>query len=234
MARGMKAALAIGLGMLFLGALVVGPGLVMAHESEHGGGGHGGGGGQGDGEGQGELTHLSLEGFVDVSSFPPTPLSLPLGPVAPAVVVTLTFGVPAVQVPITITPDTRVKGDDGVPGPITLTDGDRVKVDVQVIGNVLFARRLQLEEFPELKLRGAAKGIPGGSVHLPLASGALPVDFIVALGGSSITLPVRVTDKTNVKGGPFTLHNGDPTEVKAIVNNFMIVAVQVEREDDED
>jgi hypothetical protein len=219
MGRRLKAALPVVLGVLLLGALVVGPGVARADS---------------DGEGSDEITHLSLEGFVDA---PPSgaggSLPLPLAPGAPPVIVTLTFGVPAVQVLVTISPETRIRGETGLPTPITLVDGDRVKIDVRVVGNTLQARRLRLEEFPELKLRGLAQGIPGGSVPLPLAAGTV-VDFNIALGGSTVTLPVRVTSFTKIEDGSFTLNNGDAVEVKALVNDFLIVATKIEREDEEE
>jgi hypothetical protein len=70
-------------------------------------------------------------------------------------------------------------------------------------------------------------------VLLPLAAGTV-VDFNIALGGSTVTLPVRVTSFTKIEDGSFTLNDGDAVEVKALVKDFRIVATKIEREEEEE
>jgi hypothetical protein len=234
MIRRQVAILAMLLGLLYLGA----PPTAWAdgcgdRAADHGGGGgcggssggSSGGGGGGSSFGSETLTSLFLEGFVDV---PDEYLNLPLGPADPAVIVVVTFGIPAVQVPVTITPDTRIRDEKGNEADvIQLTDGDRVQLGIQVIGDVLWARRLQLQEFPEVKLEGVADEVPGGAVSLPLLpSGSTTI--LVRLGGSTLTLPVVITGQTKLDPPTFTINDGDLIRVKAIVNNLQIVAVKLE------
>ena len=80
----------------------------------------------------------------------------------------------------------------------------------------------------ELELAGTAKGLPAAGVMVPLASGAT-VDFLVTLGKSAVDVPVRLTAKTEVKGAPFTIHNGDTVRVEAGVLNNAIVATEIRR-----
>jgi hypothetical protein len=225
--RGLGRTLALSLGLVCL--LAVGPASAGGPGCDHGGGPPQCGGG-GAGGGDDTLTRLWLEGFVDV---PPGTLALPLGPADPAVDVVVTFGVPAVQVVVTITPDTRVRNDKGHEVPVDLTDGDRVQLSIQVVGDVLWARSLRVEEFPELKLQGVAQGVPGGALALPLGPGAT-AGFEVRLGGSTVVLPVVLTADTKLDPDTFTLEDGDLIQVKALVNDLQIVAVKLERVPDQE
>jgi hypothetical protein len=168
---------------------------------------------------------LKLAGFVDV---PPDgaggTLTLPLAQGASPVTIHVTFGVPGVSIPVEITRTTQIEFDDGLP--VTIGDGDRIRVEAVVNGGVIRAVKLEIDEFPDLELRGTASGLPAGGVNLPLAAGAT-VNFIVTLGSSDVDVPVRLTDKTRIRGGHFTLQNGDPVRVEAAVRNNAIVATEI-------
>ena len=168
---------------------------------------------------------LKLAGFVDV---PPDgaggTLALPLAQGASPVTIHITFGVPAVSIPVQITRTTQIEFDDGLP--VTLADGDRVRVEAVVNDGVVRAVKLEIDEFPDLELRGTASGLPAAGVSLPLATGAT-VNFIVTLGSSDVDVPVRLTDKTRVRSNNFRLENGDPVRVEAAVQNNAIVATEV-------
>lgn len=168
---------------------------------------------------------LKLAGFADV---PPDgaggTLTLPLPQGASPVTIHVTFGIPSVSIPVVITRTTQIEFDDGLP--VTLADGDRIKVEAVVNNGVIRAVKLEIDEFPDLELRGTASGLPAAGVSLPLAAGAT-VNFIVTLGSSDVDVPVRLTDKTKIRGGGFTLQNGDPVRVEAAVQNNAIVATEV-------
>ena len=168
---------------------------------------------------------LKLAGFADVSPVGTGgTLTLPLPQGASPVTIHITFGVPSVSIPVEITRTTQIEFDDGLP--VTLADGDRIRVEAVVNDGVIRAVKLEIEEFPDLELRGTASGLPAAGVSLPLATGAT-VNFIVTLGSSDVDVPVRLTDKTKVRGGDFTLHNGDPVRVEAAVKNNAIVATEI-------
>jgi Domain of unknown function (DUF5666) len=206
---------------LLLGALALASSAPARAESgsSDGDGGNGGG------------SEIKLKGFVDVA--PPGPggtLTLPLPPGAAPVVVTVSFGVPAVTIPVTITSATQVEVEHAL-APVTIADGDALEIEARLVGAVFEATRVEVEDFPELELRGTVQGLPTEGVSLPLGPGAT-VDFTLLLGASGLTVPVRVTSGTRLEDGPFVLTNGALIEVEAVVRDFRIVATELEVEDD--
>lgn len=218
------------LALLFLGGLVVaGPGTPVAHGSDSQDCDHPAANPGDACDSASESSHdlgdseIKLEGFVDVA--PPGPGGSLNLPVAAPVVVSLSFGIPAVSVPIRITPTTAIESEKG---PLaTLADGDRVKVKVRVVAGALEAVKLELEEFPELKLVGTAQGLPPLGLSLPLPP-ATTADFVLGLGASGVTLPIRLTSATKLEEGPFVLHNGDSVKIEALMQDFHIVATEIE------
>jgi uncharacterized protein DUF5666 len=169
---------------------------------------------------------MEIAGFVDVpGSGSGATLQLPLAAGAAPVVVNLTFGIPSVTIPVTITPATRIKPASE---PITLTDGDRIKVDMHVVGSVLQADRIQVEDFPELELIGTAKGLPAAGVTLPLAAGTT-LNFVLTLGASGVDVPVTLTAGTKIKAHTVAIHNGDPLRIEAGVRNNTIRVTEISR-----
>src|SRR5215510_6457266 len=107
---------------------------------------------------------ILVRGFVMV---PGPNLVLPLS--GSAVMIDVTFGIPAVTIPIQVTEDTKVK-TKGQGQSIVIADGDAVKIKAEVDGTVLRASRLELLDFPELDLIGFVEQLPDTGLHLPLAA----------------------------------------------------------------
>ena len=168
---------------------------------------------------------MTLAGFADVPGGG-GPLSLPLAPGATPVTINLKFGVPSLTIPVEIVHSTHVESDTGLP--VAVTDGDRVTVEASVVQGVLRASRLKVDEFPELELNGRASELPEAGVALPLGAGAT-VDFVVTLGTSGIDVPVRLTEKTKIRGQSLTIENGDKVKVEAGVQNNRIVSTEIKR-----
>src|SRR5687767_10600397 len=103
---------------------------------------------------------IKIQGFAGV---PGSSLTLPLADGGAPVMLDVTFGVPSVTIPVQITPDTKIKGKSKS-GAVVVTDGDAVKIKAALVGNVLRASRLELEDFPELELTGLAEGLPASGV----------------------------------------------------------------------
>jgi Domain of unknown function (DUF5666) len=174
-------------------------------------------------------SEIKLKGFVAVA--PPGPggtLTLPLPAGAAPVVVTVSFGVPAVTVPVTITPATQVEVERALP-PVTIADGDALEIEARLVGAVFEATRVELEDFPELELRGTVQGLPAGGVSLPLGPSAT-LDFTLFLGASGLTVPIRVTSVTRLEDGPFVLTDGALIDVEAVIRDSRIVATELELE----
>ena len=168
---------------------------------------------------------IRLKGFAEV---PGTGLTLPLPPGAVATIV-VTFGVPATSIPVQVTSDTKVKSKSGS---VLLADGDAVKVRATVVGNVLRASRLELQDFPELELVGVVSDVPAAGVALPLAPGAT-LDFVLTLGTSGIEVPVRLTSASKINDVR-TLRNGDLVRVEALVRGGVVVVTKLKSGGDED
>jgi hypothetical protein len=169
---------------------------------------------------------IKLKGFAEV---PGSSLTLPLPDGAPPVIIDVTFGVPAVTIPVEITPSTKIKSKSGT---VLLADGDAVKIKAAVVGSVLSASRLELEDFPELELTGVVEELPPAGVDLPLAPGTT-LDLVVSLGTSGIDVPVVLTSSTKIKNAP-TLQNGDLVRVEAVVRGGVIVVTKLKAGDDDD
>ena len=172
---------------------------------------------------------IKIRGFAAV---PGTSLTLPLPNGAAPVIVEVTFGVPSVTIPVQVTSDTKITGKSRS-GAVVVTDGDAVKVRAALVGNVLRASRLELEDFPELELTGLAKGLPAAGVTLPLAAGAT-LEFVVTLGASGVDVPVRLTSSTKLDEKPTTIHNGDLLRVEAVVRGGHIVVTKLKTGEEED
>jgi hypothetical protein len=177
---------------------------------------------------------IKVKGFAAV---PGTSLTLPLASGAPPVIIDVTFGIPAVTIPVQVTPDTKIKGKHGPAGTIVVADGDAVEIKASVVGSVLRASRLKLESFPELELVGAVEGLPAAGVALPLVAPATQ-NMVVSLGTSPVDVPVQLTSKTKLDDPPLTLHNGDIVRVEAVVRGGVIVVTKLktgaEEDDDEE
>lgn len=184
--------------------------------------------------------HGKLRGTVDV---PGTSLTLPLAPGAPNVIITLFLGGPSgPQVPITITPNTKVDAEDskekGSGNVVTFVDGDSVEVKTKAqpmgTGIEIVATKIELEN-PQIEAFGAVD-VPGSVLTLPLAPGSSNVTILVALGGvGGPTIPVVVTPNTRVKGGDtLTLVDGDFIEFKAVLQGGEVVALKIREENPED
>ena len=172
---------------------------------------------------------IKIRGFAGV---PGTSLTLPLPSGAAPVIVEVTFGVPSVTIPVQVTSDTKITGKSRS-GAVVVTDGDAVKVRAALVGNVLRASRLELEDFPELELTGLAKGLPAAGATLPLAAGAT-LDCVVTLGASGVDVPVRLTSSTKLDEKPTTIHNGDLLRVEAAVRGGRIVVTKLKTGEEED
>jgi hypothetical protein len=172
---------------------------------------------------------LSLAGLADaLPAGPGGSLTLPLAPGSAAVTLIVSLGVPALPIPVEITAATVVESP--LPVPVTVVDGDRVKVEVAQVQGVLRASKIEVENFPDIKLVGTVKGLPASGVTLPLPAGST-VDFIVSLGVSSADVPVRVTSTTRIEAGPLTLGNGTLVEVEAVMYDFALLATALSLED---
>jgi hypothetical protein len=172
---------------------------------------------------------IKVRGFAGV---PGTSLTLPLPDGAAPVMIDVTFGIPAVTIPIQVTSDTEIKKKGKSPA-ILLADGDAVKIRASVVGNVLRASRLELLDFPELELIGVVEDLPAAGVDLPLAAGTTQ-DMDVQLGASGVDVPVRLTSKTKLDASSITLHNGDVVRVEAVVRGGVIVVTKLKTGPDED
>lgn len=173
-----------------------------------------------------------LKGLVDV---PPLgvlgggTLLLPLPFGAAPVTVDVLLGIPAVRVPVVISPATQIETEEGIAPPVPLTDGDRIEVDFKIVGGNVIAEKLKVENFPEIEARGTVSEVPGGSLPLPLPLGASPVTVTFTLGASGVSLPVVITDGTKVEnGGGFVLVNGALVEIEAISLNGQITVTEIE------
>jgi hypothetical protein len=151
------------------------------------------------------------------------PVTLPLAPGAPAVTLIVSLGLGTIQVPVSITPLTLIEAEEGVP--ITLVDGDRVEVEAVPGAGVLVASKVEVEDFPEVELRGVAQGLPPGGGSLPVAPGGT-LDFALVLIGVSV--PVRVTGTTRVEAGLSILANGAVVKVEGSMRDGRVVATQLE------
>jgi hypothetical protein len=181
----------------------------------------------GAGPAMADESDIRLKGFAAV---PGSSLALPLPGGAAPVTIDVTFGEPAVTIPVQLTSDTKIKSKSGG---VLLSDGDAVKLRAVVVGSVLRATRLELEDFPELELIGVVDGLPAAGVALPLAPGTT-LDFIVSLGTSGIDVPVQLTSSSKVNDSP-TLHDGDVVRVDAVVRGGLIVVTKLKAgQDDEE
>ena len=151
------------------------------------------------------------------------PVTLPLAPGASAVTLIVSMGLGTIQVPVSITPQTVIEAEEGVP--ITLVDGDRVEVEAVPGSGVLVASKLEVEDFPEVELRGVAQGLPSGGASLPVAPGGT-LDFALVLIGVSV--PVRVTGTTRVEVGLSTLANGAVVKVEGSMRDGRVAATEIE------
>jgi hypothetical protein len=174
-------------------------------------------------------SEIKLQGFVDVlPAGPGGSLTLPLAPGSSPVIVILSLGIPSVQLEVTITPSTQIEVEEGGL-PVTLTDGNLVQLEAVVGSGIIQVTKLEIEEFPEVDLRGTAQGLPPGGVSLPLSPGST-IDFTLSLGVPGGDLPVRLTSDTQIEGGPFLLTNGSAIEVEGVVRDFTIVITEIERD----
>ncbi len=166
----------------------------------------------------------SVQGVVDVEPFGAGgALTLPLPPGSPPVIVNLSLGIPSIQILVTITSETDIDAEDGLP--ITVVDGDLVEIELKPGASGLVATELKVREFPELELEGTALGVPATGVSLPLPSG-ITIDFVISLFG--FELPLRVTGETQVKNGPLSLFNGVPIRIEGAIRDFVIVVTEIE------
>jgi hypothetical protein len=163
---------------------------------------------------------LKIAGFASV---PGGTLDLPLAKGDTPVTIEVELGVPAVSIPILITSSTKIESETGLP--VTLTDDDRVKVDAFVAGGVITARKLELDEFPEIEVRGTVSGLPAAGLTLPLAQGTTADLTVEVVPGVVVT--VVLTDKTKVKHATQTLTNGDTVKVEAVLRNVQLVVTEL-------
>jgi hypothetical protein len=173
---------------------------------------------------------IKVKGFAAV---PGTSLTLPLASGAPPVIIDVTFGIPAVTIPVQVTPSTKIAGKHGPGGTIVVADGDAVEIKASVVGTVLRASRLKLQSFPELELVGAVEGLPAAGITLPLVAPATQ-NMVVSLGASAVDVPVQLTSKTKLDDPPLTLQNGDIVRVEAVVRGGVIVVTKLKTGADED
>jgi hypothetical protein len=171
---------------------------------------------------------IRLKGFAVV---PGSSLSLPLADGAPPVVIDVTFGVPAVTIPVQITSSTQIKRKAGADS-LLVADGDPVEIRAVVAGDLLRATRLELEDFPELQLKGVVGGLPPAGVGLPLAPGTT-VDIVLTLGTSDVEVPLRLTSTTKVSE-PRTLRNGDLVRPEAVIRDGNLVVTKLKPGGDDD
>jgi hypothetical protein len=163
---------------------------------------------------------LKIAGFVDV---PGSTLNLPLAHGDAPVTIQVKLGIPAVQIPIQITSSTAVVSETG--REVTLTDGDRVKIKGMIVDNVIRATKLELEEFPEIEVRGTASSLPpAGGVTLPVPSGATIDVTVTLVPGVDVT--VVLTEHTKVEGR-HTLANGDIIRIDAVLKDTQLVATEI-------
>jgi hypothetical protein len=175
------------------------------------------------------------EGDIKVRGFATVPgpsLTLPLPDGAAPVTIDMTFGIPAVTIPIQVTSDTKIKTKGKSPV-IVVADGDALKIRASVVGTALRASRLELQDFPELELIGVVEGLPAAGVALPLAAGTTQ-DMVVQLGASGVDVLVQLTSKTKLDKPSLTLHNGDVVRVEAVVRGGSVVVTKLKTGPDED
>ena len=170
-------------------------------------------------------SEIKIAGFVDVLPVGPGGLlTLPLAPGAAPVNLSVSVGSPSATVVVQITSATLIETQSGLP--VTITDGDRVKLEAAIVGGVLRALTLEVEDFPELELIGTASGLPTTGVVLPPPAGRT-IDFVVSLGVSGVDVLVHATGSTKVEHGPLTLVNGAAVRVEAVVQSFQVIATEV-------
>jgi hypothetical protein len=58
-----------------------------------------------------------------------------------------------------ITPATQVEVEHAL-APVTIADGDALEIEARLVGAVFEATRVEVDDFPELKLRGTVQGLP--------------------------------------------------------------------------
>jgi hypothetical protein len=151
---------------------------------------------------------VNLKGSVEIlPAGPGGTLVLPLPPGAAPVTIQVLLGSPALQLAIVVTANTFAE-----PSPLTLVDGDSVKIAGRLAGGAIVATEIEREDFPEIRLRGIAQGLPGSGA-LPLPPGVV-VDFVIALGVPGGDIPVRLTSAARLEHGPFVLANGSPIEIE--------------------
>jgi hypothetical protein len=168
---------------------------------------------------------LKLEGVVDVAPFGVGSGGTLSVPVAAPTTFMFNFGVPTVQLAVTIDATTQIEAEK--PLPVTLGDGDRVRLHLAVVNGAFFATELKVRAFPEIHLRGTAAGLPVGGLSLPLGPGGT-ASFLVNLGVIGADVPVQATADTKVEEGPITLHNGDPIRIEGFVQDFQVVITEIE------
>lgn len=173
-------------------------------------------------------SELKIAGFVDVPpGGPGGTLSLPLGSGATPVTIQIQLGIPAVQVPVQITPSTVIQSETGLP--VTLADGDRIIVDAVIAGGVIQATQLELEPFPELEVMGTAKGLPAAGVPLPLQSGTTVTFTLELVAG--VDVAVTLTASTKVHGKRLPLTNGTIVQVEAVLRNMQLLVTEIHLDD---
>jgi hypothetical protein len=91
---------------------------------------------------------------------------------------------------------------------VRLIDGDRVKIHGVIADDVIRATKLELEEFPEIEVRGTASNLPAGGVTLPVPSG-ITIHFTVTL---------VLTEHAKVEGR-HTLANDDTVRIDAVLKD---------------
>ena len=67
-----------------------------------------------------------------------------------------------------------------------------------IVDDVIRATKLELEEFPEIEVRGTASNLPAGGVTLPVPSGTT-IHFTVTLV-AGVDVPVVLTEPTKAEG----------------------------------
>jgi hypothetical protein len=167
---------------------------------------------------------LKLEGVVDVAPFGASSGGTLTLPVSAPTTFKFNFGVPTVQLDVTIDATTQIEAEK--PLPLTLVDGDRVRVHLVVVSGHFFATELKVRAFPEIHLRGTVSGL-SGPLTLPLAPGNT-ASFFVNLGVIGADVPVQATGNTKIEEGPITLQNGDLIRIEGFVQNFQVVITEIE------
>ena len=167
---------------------------------------------------------MSIEGTIDVPPFGPGGvLSLPLASGSPPVQVLLTFGQPAVQIPVFIDASAYVQ-----PDPLVLTDGLPVDIYLAIeLGQFFKAVSVKQAHPDEVNLRGTVAGLPAGGVSLPVGVG-VEGDVTLQLDSSTITVPLRIHAFTSVHPEPLVIANGDVLSVKGAFRDGRVVSSYIE------